>query len=74
MKEPEDEAPELKTCRRCGAEAMLVNRAAREFYVRVHCYSRCRDGYQSTCRTATCTTATEARAAWNARGREDETQ
>jgi hypothetical protein len=39
MEEPEDEAPERKTCRRGGAEAVLVNLAPRQFYVRVHRYN-----------------------------------
>jgi hypothetical protein len=42
MEEPEDEAPELKTCRRFGAEAVVVNLPPREFYVRVPRSSRCR--------------------------------
>jgi len=67
----EPDARELKTCTRCGSEAVLVNPQPREFYVRVYRFSQCADGYQSTCRTAICKTAAEATAAWNARGHED---
>ena len=70
----EPDSRELKTCSRCGSKAVLVNPQPREFYVRVHRFSQCPDGYQSTCRTAICKTAAEAIAAWNARGPEDKSK